>query len=135
MRITDTNVLRTKNKPQKQYEQSMWEKNAFVQLGIVQEVFEKKVTVKLIPSITYDDYDMKKGFTKVNTVNPIVSCLRVQNMLLNPDDVVVVLFTDLDSREAIENIRNGKNKKENFNAGNKVFHNLNFGIVINKVII
>lgn len=135
MRIIDTNVLRNKNKPQKQYEQSMWEKNTFVHLGIVQQVFEKKVMVKLIPSITYDDYDMKKGFAKVNTENPIVSCLLVQELVLNIDDVVVVVFTDLDSRQAIAEIQNGKNKKENFNIGNKAFHNINFGIVINKVII
>jgi len=135
MRVIDTNILREKNKQQKQYEQSMWEKHAFIYIGVVQKVNDKTVDVRLIPSVSFDDYDMKKGFTKVNTTNPIVNCLRTENLLLEIDDIAVVIFTDLDSRQAIEEIRKGKNKNQNFNVENKKFHNLNFGIVINKIII
>lgn len=135
MRILDTNIARGRNKTQKQHEQTMWEKNQFVYVGIVQQVFTDNVSVKLIPSVSYDDYDMKAGFKKVNIQNSVVTCLRVQDLTLVEDDVVVVIFTDLDSRQAISEIKRGRNKTENFNTENKTFHNLNFGIVINKIII
>jgi uncharacterized protein YjhX (UPF0386 family) len=134
MRIIDQNINRVRNKSQKQYEQSMWEKHAFIYVGIILSVEEKSATVKLIPSISYDDYDMKRGFTKVDTINQKVSCYRVEGLTLEIDDVVLVVFTDLDSRQTIESIRKGRNKSENFNTDNKIFHDLNFGIIINKVI-
>ena len=135
MRIIDQNITRGRNKTQKQYEQSMWEKHAFIYLGIVQSLTEKDAIVKLIPSISYDDYDMKQGFKKVDTINQTVSCMLVQGITFAVDDVVLVAFTDLDSRKAIDAIRKGKNKKENFNVENKNFHDFNFGIIINKIII
>lgn len=135
MRIIDSNIARGRNKSQKQYTQNMWEKTTFIYLGIVQTITEKSATVKLIPSITYEDYDMKAGFNKVNTENQVVTCMRVQGLTLTTGDVAVVVFTDLDSRKAIEDIRRGRNKSENFNVENKLFHNYNFGIIINKIII
>lgn len=134
MRIIDQNINRVRNKSQKQYEQSMWEKHAFVYVGIVLSVEEKSAVVKLIPSISYDDYDMKKGFTKTDTTNQKVSCYRVEGLTIQVNDVVLVVFTDLDSRKTIESIRKGRNKSENFNTDNKIFHDFNFGIIINKVI-
>jgi hypothetical protein len=135
MRVIDSNINRGRNKTQKQYEQIMWEKNNFTFIGIVKKIETKSVSVKLIPSISYDDYDMKEGFTKVDITNPLVTCLRVEGLTLQVDDVVVVIFTDLDSRQAILDIRRGRNKQDNFITENKSYHNSNFGIVINKIII
>lgn len=135
MRVIDQNINRGRNKSQKQYEQSMWEKHAFVYFGIVLSVEEKTATVKLIPSISYDDYDMKKGFNKIDVQNQKVNCLRVQNLDIAVNDMVVVVFTDLDSRKAIEEIRQGRSKDINYNTANKMFHDFNFGIIINKVMI
>lgn len=135
MRIIDQRINRERNKTQKQYEQIMWEKLAFVYIGIVQRVYANSVDVKLVPSVSYEDYDMKKGFTKVDVTNPIVNCVLVQGLTLTVNDVVVVIFTDLESRQAIDEIRKGRNKNDNFNTESKKFHNVNFGIVINKIII
>lgn len=135
MRIMNQTISRGRNKTQKQYELSMWEKHAFIYLGIVQKVEAKSATVKLIPSITYDDYDMKQGFKKVNTINKVVTCLRVEDLVLNVDDVVLVVFTDYDSRKVIREISEGRSKSDNFNIENPIYHDFNFGIIINKVII
>lgn len=133
MRILDQNINRGRNKTLKQFEQTMWEKNNFVSLGIVQEVLEKDLKVKLIPSISYDDYDMKKGFTKVDVVNDVIDCVSVEGLTLEVDDVVLVVFTDLDSRQTITDLRRGRSKKDNFNTSTKDFHDLNYGIIINKI--
>jgi len=135
MRIYSQSTSRGKNKAQKNSEMTMWEKNHFISLGIIKEVEDNSAKVKLIPSFTYEDYDMKKGFTDIDTANMTVQCLRVEGLALSVDDVVVVVFTDLESIQTIIDIRNGRSKEDNFNASNNSFHNQNSGIIINKVII
>ena len=135
MRIIDPGINRQRNKTLKQNELAMWEKLSFVSLGIVIKVDDKKASVKLIPSLSYNDYDMKKGFTKINSTNEIVDCLLVEGLSLVDNDIVLVLFTDADSRETIDSIRRGRPLTSNFNYESTVYHNSNFGIVINKIAI
>jgi hypothetical protein len=135
IRILDSTLNRGRNKSVKQSEQIMWEKNNFSSIGIVKSVATKTAVVKIIPSITYEEYDMKKGYSDVDTTNKNVTCLRVEGLSLVVDDIVVVIFTDLDSRKAIEAIQRGRSKSDNFNVSNKSFHSCNSGIIINKIII
>lgn len=135
MRIIDPKVNREKNKTLKQYELSMWEKLSFTSLAIVTRLEPNRVDVRLIPSLAYNEYDMKKGFSKTKTPNKVVKCLLSEGLVLNKDDIVLVVFTDLDISEAVREIESGKNVDEEFHTTNTDYHNSNYGIIISKVII
>lgn len=135
MRVIDQNINRKRNKTLNQFELSMWENTKFISLAIVEGKRNGDVLVKVIPSISYADYDMKTGYSRVSPENDLVSCLIVENLTVEEGDVVLMVFTDMDSRETIEDIRRGRNKKETFSTANTVFHNVNYGIIINKIAI
>lgn len=135
MRIPESDILRGRNKTLRQFQRNSDEKRNYTSVAIVLEVFEKKAIVKLIPTLTYTDYNFQEGFNPINTENEVVECLRVEGLNLIKDDVVVVVFTDMDSRQAIKDIAEGRKKSDNFNISHPDFHNSNFGIIINKIII
>lgn len=134
MRIINQNIARQRNKTLNQFALNIQEGFNYASIGIVDKI-EDRVWVRLIPSISYEDYNMKDGFKEVNTPNETISCLIVEGLDLAIDDVVLVLFTDLDSNTPVDQIRRGKNKKELFNVPEGNYHNSNYGVIINKIAI
>lgn len=134
MRIINQNIARQRNKTLNQFALNIQEGFNYASIGIVDKI-EDRVWVRLIPSISYEDYNMKDGFKEVNTPNETISCLIVEGLDLVIDDVVLVLFTDLDSNIPVDQIRRGKNKKEPFNVPEGNYHNSNYGVIINKIAI
>ena len=92
------------------------------------------VTVKIIPSISYRTYDMKLGYKSVYDKNAVVKAIKPFGMTLMKDDLVLVTFTDRDSRKTLSDIIKGKSKASEFREENIEINNINFGIVTTKIL-
>lgn len=139
-RSYDSNTIRKTNKQYHQLEKNIFEKNYFSYVGIVNELnrgpsrFEDKwCSVQLIPIVNYKVFNRETGYRNIeNTKNGYVDALIPEDMSLSVGDVVLVVFTDVNFKQAVIDILKGASGS--FFETDITKHSPNFGIITNVVI-
>lgn len=147
--IYNRNIDRKKYKTLSQVEQNVL-KNYFAQIGYVEEVDNDKAIVILIPSVPersldlYDDNSYKntsyKGGLQRNPIeakynyNTKIKAVVPVNMDVRKDDIVLIIFTDIDFRSTLEEIKkSGLRSNNHYKKDSVIRHSHEFGIITNVV--
>lgn len=139
IRKYDSNTTRKANKQYHQLEKNIMEKNYFNYLAIV---LNDDVDgdgyfceVKLIPTVNFKLFTKSNGYAFNDKPEELkVKAFRSQSLTVNNDDVVLVVFTDVNSRRTLRDLIANKNKTEKFIENDQTKHSINFGIIINKIL-
>lgn len=135
MRTYDANTRRKTNRQFHQLEKNMFEKNSFSYVAIVTKTIDSMwCNVKLVPSVSFSDFDKNNGYQTTAQTNPIVTALIPADVNVSVDDVVLVIFTDVNSMNTIRDLIRGKNKQLQFIEHDQTKHSINFGIIVNKIL-
>lgn len=128
-------VSRGGNKQLKFIEEASVSRKNFASVGIVTKLIDDLwIEVKLIPSNGSRNYDMKTGYKAKYRKNSIVKAIKPKEMELAVDNLILITFTDLDSRSAIADYIKGKSSDKEFLIDDTGFHEIDFGIVTTKII-
>jgi len=139
IRTYDSNTRRKTNKQYHQLEKNILEKNYFSYVGIVSELNQGPGNFKnrwckltLIPTITFKEFDRNDGYApSLREQNDTAFAFIPEGMNLGLKDVVLVIFTDVNFRNAMVDILKGYEKTNKFFEQDITKHSLNFGIVTN----
>ncbi len=139
IRTYDSNTRRKTNKQYHQLEKNILEKNYFSYVGIVKQLndgpspFQSRwCKVNIIPTITFKEFDRTNGYSPaVKEANDVISVFIPDNMTLAVNDVVLVIFTDINFRNAMMDILRGYARTNKFFEKDITKHSMNFGIVTN----
>lgn len=139
IRTYDSNTRRKANKQYHQVEKNILEKNYFSYVAVVKELdqgeapFEKKwCKLSIIPTIEFKEFDRTNGYTpSVREANDTAYAFIPEGMTLAVNDVVLVIFTDVNFRNAMVDILKGYERSNSFFEKDITKHSLNFGIVTN----
>lgn len=128
-------VSRGGNKNLKFIEEASVSRKHFASVGVVTKLIDSLwIEVKLIPSNGSRNYDMKKGYKAKYNKNLIVKAIKPQDMILEVGNLILITFTDLDSRQAIADYIKGKSITKEYLIDNTGVHEVDFGIVTTKII-
>jgi len=132
MRTQDSNIVRKTNKQYHQLEKNIFERNHFSSIAVVESVIDTYwCSVKIIPSVGFNQFDLKDGYTQGFVKNAIVKAFMAKDLALVAGDIVLVSFTDMNFRKTIIDIINGKDRFDELIESDQTKHSLNFGIVTN----
>ena len=139
IRKYDSNTTRKANKQYHQLEKNMMEKNYFNYIAIVlnNDIYGDGYwcEVKLIPTVNFKLFTKDEGYAFNDKVEELkVIAFRSQNLTLSNNDVVLVVFTDVNSRRALKDLIANKDKTKKFIENDQTKHSIDFGIIINKIL-
>lgn len=142
IRTYDSNTRRKANKQYHQVEKNIFEKNYFSYVGIVTEINSGPVgleshwcKVKIIPTIEYKEFQRDRGYSKaIKETNDIAVAFIPKDMVITIDSVVLIIFTDTNSKQVLIDILKGANKTAKFYEEDLTTHSINFGIITNILI-
>lgn len=149
IRTYDSNIKRKTNKQFHQLEKNIMEKNYFSYIAIVlNDDFYKDgyyCEVKLVPTINFKEFvknssdgHVIREESRVEDLKAIVFKSKDVGTILNPikkNDVVLVIFTDVNSRKTLkELIKNKKNKDSKFIETDQTKNSIDFGIIISRLL-
>lgn len=141
IRTYDSNTRRKVNKQYHQLEKNILEKNHFSYIGIVQELNQGEgkfkdrwCKVKIVPTIAFKEFDRETGFTPtVKEKNEIATAFIPKDMPIALGDIVLVVFTDVNFKNAMLDILKGYNKDNTFIEKDITQHSINFGVITNRL--
>jgi hypothetical protein len=93
--------------------------------------------LKLVPTINFKEFTKDSGYTQRedNRVEELETiAFRSQSVNINNNDVVLVIFTDVNSRQTLKDLIASKSKTSKFVETDQQKHSIDFGIVINKIL-
>lgn len=135
MRTYDSSTRRKLNKPLHQLEKNMFEQNLFSYMGIITEKIDSRwCKVKLVPTISFSEFNKDTGYSSTSTDNPIVRVLIPMGMTVEKDHVVLIIFTDVNFRNTLNDMIKGKQKHLKFIEDDQTKHSINFGIIVNRLL-
>lgn len=141
IRTYDSNIRRKTNKQYHQLEKNIMEKNYFSYVGIIinNDFYGdgKWCKVKLVPTINFKEFTKDSGYTarQQNRVEDLETiAFRSQSVSVFNNDVVLVIFTDVNTRQTLRDLIDNKSKSSKFVETNQEKHSIDFGIIINKLL-
>jgi hypothetical protein len=148
IRTYDSNTKRKTNKQYHQLEKNIFEKNYFSYLAIVLNAdFYGDgywCEVKLVPTINFKEFTKgsESGYkareeSRVEELKTIVFKSKDVSSWLDPikkDDVVLILFTDVNTRKTLKDLIGKKSKTSKFIENDQTKNSIEFGIIINRVL-
>jgi len=134
-RTQDSNILRKTNKQYHQLEKNIFERNHFSSIAIVEEIIDAHwCSVKIIPSVGFNQFEASVGYTQGSVKNAVVKALIPFDITIEAGHIVLIVFTDVNFRNTIANILNGRGLDNDFIESDQTKHSLNFGIITNRVL-
>jgi len=146
IRTYDSNIRRKTNKQYHQLEKNMMEKNYFSYVGIVinNDFYGDGIwcKVKLVPTINFKEFvknvprnsSSYKNREQDRVEELETVAFRSQTIDINNNDVVLIIFTDVNTRQVLKDLIGNKSKTSKFIENNQEKHSIDFGIIINKLL-
>ena len=134
-RSQDSNISRKANSQYHQLEKNIFEQNHFSSIAVVESVIDEYwCSVRIIPSVGFNQFEASVGYTQGMVKNARVKAFMSMGLNLAAGHVVLVTFTDVDFRQSIIDIINGRNKFFEYTETSQTKNALNFGVITNRLL-